>query len=377
MSSDGEALRELVALNAVQGIGSVLHRRLLTRFGSNRAILRATEKDLREVRGIGPVIARELRAASDGKRADAELELAAKSGISILTAESPAFPRSLTTIYDAPMLLYARGALLPGDDLAIAVVGSRRSTPYGQAQADKLSSALAARGVCVVSGLARGIDTCAHEGALRAKGRTVAVLGSGLLNIYPPENGRLSHRIAESGAVLSEFPLSSPPDARHFPRRNRIVSGLSLGVLVVEAPTRSGALITVDWALDQGREIFAVPGRIDGESSRGCHAILRQGAKLVETVEDILEELGPHRARLVPATGVAGAGLSAGAAAPKPELDEKEEILFGLLGSEPIDIDSLTTDSSLPPSSVSATLLLLEMKGLAKQLPGKLFVRAS
>lgn len=369
-----ESLRELVALNAVRGIGSVLHRRLVQRFGSLRGVFAASERDLREVRGIGPVLAGELRKAADGRVADDELALARRHGITILTAEDPAFPKPLLTIYDAPLLLYVRGSLRPEDDLAVAVVGSRRCSPYGLTQAERLAAALALRGVCVTSGLARGIDTAAHKGALKVKGRTLAVLGSGLLEVYPPENEKLADQIAASGAVLSELPLLCPPDARNFPRRNRIVSGLSLGVLVVEAPARSGALITVEWALDQGREVFAVPGKIDTEHSRGCHALLRQGAKLVEGVEDILEELGPHRARLAPPPPAEGAAAAA-APARHANLDPKEEILHGLLSSDAKDIDALTTESQLPPSSVAATLLLLEMKGLAKQLPGKLFVR--
>ncbi|MBI3099418.1 MAG: DNA-protecting protein DprA [Planctomycetes bacterium] len=362
-------LESLLTLNAVRGIGTVLHRRLLQRFGSIEGILSASERALQAVRGIGPAISGELREAVKKEAGKRERELAGEKGIGILPFDDPAYPAYLRAIYDAPLALYLKGALAPEDLLAVALVGSRHPTFYGAQSAERLAVALAERGVTVVSGLARGVDTAAHRGALKAKGRTLAVLGSGLLRVYPEENAKLFDQVAERGACISELPLRAPPDARNFPRRNRIVSGLSLGVCVVEAKIKSGALITTAWALDQGKDVFAVPGKIDTPHAGGCHALLKQGAKLVETADDILDELGPYVDRLrPPAKEKTAPPVAARLSAP-------ESTLYGCLSSEPMTIDELIDATSLPPATVSGSLLFLEMKNLVRQLPGKNFVR--
>ncbi|MDQ7778244.1 MAG: DNA-processing protein DprA [Planctomycetota bacterium] len=359
----------LVALNMVKGIGTVLFRRLLKAFGSLDALRKATAKQMQSVQGIGPILAGEFAEIRDKGKYLKELDLVARAGARIVAYSSDEYPVLLKTVFDHPLLMYVKGALPEAGMPCIAVVGSRRPTFYGQQQAEKLSAALAGRGACVISGLARGIDTHAHQGALRAKGATCGVLGSGLLKIYPDENRKLAERMCEHGAIISEMPMSSPPDARNFPRRNRIVSGMSLGVLVVEAGERSGALITADWALEQNREVFAVPGKIDSPQSIGCHNLIKRGAKLVQDVEDVLEEL----------RGFASFRGPDGADAVKrpapPGLSPAEELLLSLLSSDPKPIDDLISESQLTPGTVSAKLLSLELRKLAKQLPGKNFVR--
>ncbi len=364
-----EALLPLLTLNATRGIGTVLFSRLVAKFGSAEEALRAPEAALLEVRGVRPSLAKAIREAREGGAGEKDLALAEKLGARILTRDEPEFPMMLRQTADPPFLLYMQGTLLPEDSLALAIVGTRQSTPYGEQTASRLAGEMARRGVTIVSGLARGIDTFAHQGALNAKGRTIAVLGSGLGHIYPPENQGLARKVPLSGALLSEYPCATGPDARNFPRRNRIVSGLSLGVIVVEAPEKSGAIITCDWALEQGREVFAVPGKIDSPASAGCHRLLQQGAKLVTSIEDIFEELGPHRARIKPI----GDDLAAKKEAP---LDGTQQAILDLLDSDAREMDELIEGSALPAATVSATLLMLEMRGLARALPGNRYVRA-
>ncbi|MEK7867505.1 MAG: DNA-processing protein DprA [Planctomycetota bacterium] len=362
-----EALLPLLTLNATRGIGTVLLSRLLARFGSAEAALRASEADLLQVRGVRPSLARGIREARESGAGEKDLALAERIGARVIAREDPDYPALLRQTADPPILLYVQGTLLADETLALAVVGTRQPTPYGEQTASRLAQELSRRGVTIVSGLARGIDTFAHQGALNAKGRTIAVLGSGLGHVYPPENQGLARKIASSGAVLSEMPCTTGPDARNFPRRNRIVSGLSLGVLVVEAPEKSGAIITCDWALEQGREVFAVPGKIDSPASGGCHKLLQQGAKLVTRIEDVFEELGPYRALVKPA--------EAAAAAQKEELDENQQAVMELLESDAKELDDLIEGSALPAATVSSTLLFLEMKGLARALPGNRYVK--
>lgn len=383
-------VERLLTLNLTEGIGVVLYRRLVRHFGALEAAVAAPERALREVPGIGPVLAGAIRKHARAGTGRAEIDRAARLGVRVLPFWDEAYPAVLKPLYDPPLVLYVKGTLAPEDALAVAVVGTRVPSFYGRAQAERFARQLAARGITVVSGLARGVDTHAHEAALKAGGRTVAVLGSGLQRVYPPENAKLAARVAEQGALVSEFSLAASPNPKNFPRRNRIISGLSLGVLVVEAGRRSGALITVDWALEQGREVFAVPGKIDNPESAGCHAILKQGAaKLVESVEDILEEI-PAYAAAQPAGGPGRGGAAGrgngGAAEPRGTIgaasalartgDGRASELLALLGGEPLHIDALIAESGLPSSAVSAALLGLELKRLVKQLPGKYFVRA-
>jgi DNA processing protein len=258
-----------------------------------------------------------------------------------------------------------KGTLLPADKLAVAIVGSRKPSPYGLLVAEKLAKDLAAVGITVISGMARGIDTAGHKGALAGSGRTVAVLGCGPDVIYPRENKRLMENIAENGAVISEYPLETAPEPWHFPARNRIISGLSLGTVVVEAAEKSGALITADFALEQGRDVMAVPGSIASALSRGPHRLIRQGARLVEGAGDIIDELGLEKIFPVPEEDSGG----------KVKMSAEEEALYGLLSLEPVHLDDLIERTGLSPQKAMAALMYLEIKGLARQMPGKLYVR--
>jgi DNA processing protein len=352
-------------LSAVPGIGPVLFRQLVKRFGSPAKVLRASRVELCSLPNI------------DEKRAQAILEAAGlplkegwstrlrQLGVTLLTYRDSNYPRRLLTTHDYPPLLYIKGQLTAADELAVAVVGSRRASSYGRHVAEKLAADLAHHGITVVSGLARGIDSMAHRGALAAGGRTLAVLGSGIDVIYPPEHHTLGEQIVRCGALISEFPLGSQPDAGHFPRRNRIISGLSLGVVVVEAGLRSGALLTARFALDQGREVFAVPGSIEAPGSQGPHYLIQEGAKLVQKVEDILEEL-PVPGRVVDVKSHAQ---------PVTDLSDEEGKLLALVTDQPVPVDNLIAQSGCQAAEILSLLLSLEMKGLVQQLSGKRFVR--
>jgi DNA processing protein len=287
-----------------------------------------------------------------------------------VTRNDPEYPLNLREIYDPPLVLYVRGALLAGEKHAIGIVGSRRTSLYGQEMSRKLAYQLARVGATIVSGLARGIDTCAHKGALQAKGRTIAVIGCGIDQMYPPENAKLADEIVEKGgAVVTEFPFGVKPDKQHFPMRNRIISGWSMGVIVVEANQKSGALITAKFANEQGRQVFAVPGRADSILSRGANKLIKDGAKLTEDAEDVLSEFE----YLVPKDKVARA--DAGGTRSALKLSEMEAKVMAAIGDEEVVIDELIRATGLTSAAVSATLLGLEMKKVVKQLPGKLYAR--
>jgi DNA processing protein len=345
-------LESLVALNLTGLVGAALHRRLVDRFGSARAALRAPRSELRQVPGIGEITSAAISAQARSSDAAREIALAAESGVAILAHGVPPYPASLATLHDPPLVLYVRGTLEERDLLGIGLVGSRQATPYGLRQAARFAGELAEIGVTVVSGLARGVDTEAHRGALKSKeGRTLAVLGSGLEAVYPPENAGLARRISERGALLSEFPLRSAPEPGNFPRRNRIISGLSLGILVVEAGEKSGALITADWAMEQGREVFAIPGSVESPMSRGSHLLIRQGAKLAETAADVLEEL--------PALAPLLRNVNAG-----PGVSPLERAVLRELGGKARSAESVAASSRLPEVSVSSALERLVLRGL-------------
>jgi DNA processing protein len=367
-----------VALRSIEGVGNVAYRNLLANFGSPDRVFEATLRELEQTAGFNHKTARNIKDFRDWERARTEIERAAREGVSIVTVENPAFPERLKNIYDYPPLLYMKGTL-QADDIPVAVVGSRSASPYGRYVTERLCRELAHRGVTIVSGLARGIDTCAHRGALSARGRTIAVLGCGIDVIYPPENRKLHGGIIENGAVVTEYPFGTEPNRPNFPARNRIISGMSLGVLIVEAGEKSGSLITARCALDQGREVFAVPGSIDLPGSRGTNQLIRQGAKLVENVEDILEEI-------LPQLGNAHAGwrttkeipvpapVSQTTKAPRQEnLTEKESRLLRFVTEKPLDADTIINRSGLAAAEVLALLLSLELKDCVLQLPGKLF----
>lgn len=362
-----------LALNMIPGVGPLRFRSLLRHFGSAQRVLNASVKELSAVEGFGQTLAEELVKERKELDIEAELKSLQKVGAVLLTLEDEDYPAHLKAIYDPPPVIYLKGEIKKTDRIALAVVGSRRTTSYGRAVTRRLVFGLAARGFTVVSGMARGIDTAAHRAALDGGGRTIAVLGCGLDVIYPPENKQIMEEIAEDGAVMTEFPLTTPPDKGNFPRRNRIISGLTLGTLVVEAGERSGALITADYALEQGREVFAVPGRIDGWEARGCHWLIKQGgAKLVEAVEDIVEEFSPLLDSWLMAP------LKPNKSQPVtvvPELAQEEKVVYNLVSEQPAHIDSLINRSNLTASKVNTILLGLEMKGLIQQQRGKMFVK--
>jgi DNA processing protein len=364
-----DQLHDALQLSLVEGVGPLLRKALLERFGSATAVLDAAPSDLRAVDGIGPKLTGRIAAARREIDASSVVATCGEHDIDILADTDPAYPPMLREIHDPPAVLFVRGRLLPEDALAVAIVGSRHATHYGLEQAERLAGALARAGFTIVSGLARGIDGAAHRGALAAGGRTLAVLGSGLLNIYPPEHLDLAAEVAAHGAILSEAPPHSPPMAGAFPQRNRIISGLSLGVIVVEASIKSGALISARHAMEQGREVFAVPGRIDNRLAHGCHRLIRDGAKLVETVDDVLEELGPL---VRPITTTEGQEIRDPA---ELKLNELEAALLAALGSEPITIDALVRASGLAVPQVLATLSALEMRRLVRRLEGGRVVR--
>lgn len=360
----------LVALNMVEHVGPVRVRQLLEHFGDAPSILRASKQALLQVQGVGEETAGAIAGWEKTIDLGAELKRIQEFGCRILIQSDAEYPGLLRQIYDPPIVLYVKGGLNDKDRNAIAMVGSRLTTHYGQETARRLAYQLAYVGVTVVSGGARGVDTAAHQGALNAKGRTVAVLGTGINIIFPPENAGLFERIAGSGAVLTQFPFNRKADRQSFPIRNRIVAGMTLGTVVVEANLTSGALITAGMAIDGGRQLFAVPGRIDSPQSRGCHDLIKKGAKLCENAEDILSEFEylfpPSNRPPSPAEGGALPGLS---------LSGHEQTVYDLLGSDEVTMDELIRDSGLPASAIAVALLSLEMKRLVRQLPGKLFVR--
>jgi DNA processing protein len=353
-AAGGAELALLVALNASEKVGCVLFRRLLERFGSLAGVAAAPEQALATVEGVGGAAASAIRKAFVEKRGERELEEAARHGVRVVAHDDPAFPVPLRVLYDAPLLLYVRGTLAEEDSAAVALVGTREATPYGLGVAERLAADLASQGLTIVSGLARGIDAAAHRGAL-CRGRTLAVLGSGVLNVYPAEHEPLGRRIAAAGALLSEFPLRAGPSAVHFPRRNRIISGLSLGTVVVESAESSGALITADWAVEQGKEVFAVPGPISSSSSAGCHRLIQQGAKLVTGADDILEEIGMSRFG--------------------PPMTDGEARLLEALAAGPRAAADLASEIGLGEQEVEAALASLERRGRAKR-EGEAYVRA-
>jgi len=383
---DQESLKYWIALRAVEEVGCVGFRTLLQAFSSPRAVFSATAQTLQVIPGIGPKTADHIRSFSDWGMAEREIERARELEVAIVTCEDAIYPRNLLNIYDYPPLLYVQGSLCP-EEICVAVVGSRLASVYGRYTTEKISRELALQGITVVSGLARGIDAAAHRGALAGKGRTIAVLGCGLDIVYPPENEGLAGAVVAHGALITEFPFGTPPNAPNFPSRNRIISGISLGVVVVEAGEKSGSLITARIAAEQGRSVFAVPGEIGAAGSRGTHRLIKQGAMLIENVEDILDEILPQAGRSPSASNEPSVSSRLDAPAPDPEkttaparveiagLGNQEKRLLSLIPSRPVDIDTLITSSGLTAQEVLNALLILELRGLIRQMPGKQFLR--
>jgi len=358
-------LRAWIALNFLHDIGPVITRRLLEKFKDPDRVFSASIDEIKTVEGISETRAKEIVTFNRWKKVDEEIQRAEKSGIRIMTLVDHDYPDALKKLPDAPPVLYIKGSLIDRDSRAIAIVGTRSPTKYGMTVAEQMGYELATSGFTVISGMARGIDTMAHKGALRAYGRTIAVLGSGIDMPYPFANRSLKNAIASSGALLSEFPLSTPPNREHFPRRNRIISGLSLGVLVIEATLDSGSMITVRYALDQGKEVFAVPGNITSKRSAGTNRLIKEGAKLVENVCDIVEEISPqlmyhlkHRKKEI------------------PPMSEDEKIVYEKLTEEPKHVDVLIRELNMSSSRLLSLLLKLELKGVVRQYEGKNFALA-
>lgn len=356
-----------LALARVQGLGCATFRKIADHLNDPTQLFSASEKELAAIPGLDQEVIQGLVHFSAWDEVESELQRVRNAGFDLVTFNDPSYPSRLRMISDPPPYLYVKGELRKEDGNAVAVVGSRSASEYGKRVAGELCRSLALLGFTVVSGMARGIDGTAHEAALEAGGRTIAVLGSGLDVPYPGEHEGLYHRISERGAVVSEFSMGTRPLAYHFPPRNRLISGLSLGVVVVEATEKSGSLITAGLALEQGREVFAVPGEVGSSRSRGTHRLIRQGAKLVETVQDILEEIAPQLS------------IPAGASQEKPSLILPEGVssearrVFELVRERPLQIDEVIETSGLSPSRVSEILLDLELQGFLRQLPGKTF----
>lgn len=365
-----------IALKAVPGVGNTVFRTLLAALDTPRQVFKTSLRRLKSIPGIGEVTARQILAFDQWDKAESELKQLEKFRSFLVTCQDPLYPRNLLEIYDFPPFLYVKGSL-SADDIPVAVVGSRLASPYGRFTTERLSRDLALSGITIVSGLARGIDTAAHRGTLSARGRTIAVLGCGIDIVYPPENARLYEAIPEQGAIISEYALGTPPHRLNFPARNRIISGMSYGVLVVEAGEKSGSLITARFALEQGREVFAVPGAIDASGSRGTHKLLRDGAKLVESARDIIEEISPQiyhqRPPVQPASKKSSEFTNLEKPNPPPvpaTMDATGSAILKLLSVEPVHIDELAVSTGISVAALQRGLLSLELQGMILKLPG-------
>ena len=360
-----EEIESWLCFNAIPGLGPVKGKALLDRFGSPQAVFQASAQELASISGIGTDLIENIRNKEKCLDLKQEIPLIKKLGVKIITFKDSDYPPLLKNIPSFPLLLYVKGKFEKQDyNMSVAIVGTRKATYYGNTITSQLVENLAQAGFTIVSGMARGIDTSAHQGALKKKGRTIAVLGSGLNFIYPRENKKLSEEIAQSGALVSEFPLNAPPDKYNFPRRNRIISGLALGVVVVEAGEKSGALITANLALEQGREVFAVPGKIDSNYSQGTHKLIQDGAKLVINWTDIASELMPQ---------ISWETQQKTEEKLHVNLEENENKIYNLLSTEPKQIEEIIKESQMNSSKILSILLSLELQGLVKQLPGKFF----
>jgi DNA processing protein len=368
--TDESRLLDMLRLNLVPGVGPRMRQALLDQFGDAGEVLKARSHDLRHVPGIGPKLALAIMDHRDPAAAEREFARCRQLGIKFYVRGAEDYPSLLSEIFDPPTFLYCQGTVEARDELSLAIVGSRRCTHYGSRIAEMLATTLALAGVTIVSGLARGIDSAAHRGALKAGGRTLAVLATGLASIYPPEHEALARQVAEHGALLTEMPLDQKPMPGLFPQRNRLISGLAAGVLIVEASKKSGALHTARHALEQGREVMVVPGPIDSLASEGCHDLIRDGATLVRNADDILTAIGP----LVQPVSVS----------PQEEVHSPRELLLNeierevlnLVTTEAQHMDQILRKSALDTSRVLSTLTVLEMKRFVRRLPGGYLVRA-
>ena len=358
-----------LALSRVPRVGNITFRKLVRHFGGAQGTFEAGYDGLLRSGIVGEKLARSIVSFSDWDPVEKELDRVRSFGAVIIGIEDENYPLPLREIYDPPGFLYVLGSFAPKDHGSVAVVGSRNPTHYGVLSTERIAGGLTAAGITVVSGMARGIDSLAHEAAIKNNGRTIAVLGSGLDVIYPPENKKLSESITENSAVISEFSMGTGPDAQNFPRRNRIISGMSLGVVIIEARIKSGALITAHLALEQNREVFAVPGNINNPRSKGTHRLIRDGAKLVESAEDVIEEL-PNML-----SGKYFIGGGSGEVVKPLVLTDDEKRVLENIGHEPVYVDIIIDESGLASGRVLEILLELELKNVVRQIPGKSFIR--
>ncbi|HWR21815.1 MAG TPA: DNA-processing protein DprA [Verrucomicrobiae bacterium] len=356
-----------LALGLIPEVGAATFHRLVQGLGSAEAVLTAKAGALEQVPGISQQVARAIVSFPWRDTLDRELRVIEARGLGLIRFGDEGYPELLAAIHSPPPILYVRGTIEPKDRVAVAIVGSRQASQYGSAMAEQISGELAERGVTIVSGMARGIDAAAHRSALRAAGRTIAVLGCGLGVTYPPEHAELADQIAEQGALISEFPIFTPPKPGHFPQRNRIISGLARGIVVIEAGLKSGALITANYALEQGREVFAVPGQVTSRSSRGCHQLIKAGAKLTEGWEDIWEEIELQTAP--------GAQVVRDLTPVSRSLAQEEILIIDALEAGPMQIDDLIGRTRLPAGQMASLLLSLMLKGMIEELPGKSFAK--
>lgn len=358
-------IRYWIALSQLPDVGPVRAKNLLSVFGSPERIFSAGPGSMPGSQGIWSRIALNIQEFSGWEAIEKQIAIMAHQNIRAVPYSDPSYPEMLRSVEDAPVVLYQKGGFLREDRYAIAVVGSRKPTDYGVSVAGRLSEDLASMGFTIVSGMARGIDSLCHRGALKAGGRTVAVLGSGLDIPYPPENKSLMEKIALQGCVISEFPPGTRPEKENFPKRNRLISGIALGTLIVEATDNSGSLITAEYALEQGREVFAVPGNVTCVNAQGTNTLIRRGAILVRKAEDILEELAPLLKGFLKLQDRAARDIT-----------EEEKRLCDLLSGEPKQVDTIARESGLPASKVLGVLLGLELKGAVRQITGKRFYLA-
>jgi DNA processing protein len=363
-----ESLIAATMLSRVNGLGPRLITSLLDHFGSAEQVLQQPHESLLQINGLGPAVCKRITSA-DRTVALAYLKRCADLNVSLRQMDNDDYPAALTQIPDSPPLIHCRGTLTPHDDLAIGIVGSRRCSPYGIRNADRLAGSLVRAGFTVVSGLARGIDAAAHRGALNAGGRTIAVLATGVENIYPPEHKELAQQIIASGALVSEGPLDQKPRRGMFPQRNRIISGLCQGVIIVEATRRSGALHTARHAMEQGREVFALPGPVDSLASEGCHDLIRDGVTLIRNIDDVLEQLGPLTQPTKP---------DSEHTVHHPRemiLNPQETEILNAIATTATPVDDVVRQTQLDPSRVLATLTVLEMRRFVRRLPGNMVIR--
>ncbi len=373
-------IEKWLKLNHAAAVGPITFKKLMQYFGSIDKALGASVSELTHIEGIGNKTAEQIAYTRNKFDTKTELELAEKHGVQIITIEDSRYPVMLKQIYDPPPIIYVKGTLTSQDNLAVAIVGSRRCSLYGQEQASRFAHLLSAAGFTICSGMARGIDSAAHQGALSANGRTIAVQGCGLAQIYPPENKNLFEMITKSGACISELPMLTEPTAENFPPRNRIIAGLSLITIVIEAGLNSGALITAAMAMENNREVMAVPGKIDSPLSKGAHKLIKEGAKLVESIEDIIEGLGyigeQLKSHITDNTQKTADSIeSAKTPVGSLNLTDNEKNIYKELSKEAIHLEELIAISNLSTPQIYSAIISLQLKGLVKQLPGNMFLR--